>query len=200
MGRLHLFALSPAQRRILLFEDIENRIGKPGVMPELKRELVGSRQKTDEVRDQRQIGLEVGRSLNQNRPQPSRLAQQIETLKKAAQRRLAILQPAEMGDHLVDLGGKPETGCGGGNPVLLRRRVGETPKGQIEFHRVQLRGVILQEPLRRKLVRIKPRLPGRIRPAGCTNMQGHGAKYSLVGEVRSKSSTAKDATGAKEKP
>src|SRR5258708_11978650 len=144
MGRLHLFALSPAQRRILLFEDMENRIGKPRVMPELKRELVGVRQKTDEVRDQRQIGLEVGRSLNQDRSQFPRLPQKIEALQKVAQRRLAILQPAEMGDHLMDLGGKFETGCSSGNPILLRRSVGKTPKGKIELHRVQLRGVILQ--------------------------------------------------------
>src|SRR5258708_16297809 len=103
MGRLHLFALSPAQRRILLFEDIENRIGKPGVMPELKRELVGVRQKTGEVRDQRQIGLEVGRSLNQDRSQFPRLTQKIEALQKIAQLRLTILHPPEMYAQLHNL-------------------------------------------------------------------------------------------------
>src|SRR6266478_5547350 len=99
-------------------------------MTKLECKLVSSGQKTGEVRDQRQIGLEVGRGLNQNRPQPSRLTQKIEALQKIAQRRLAILQPAEMGDHLMDLGGKFEAGRGGGNPVLLRRCVGKTPKGK----------------------------------------------------------------------
>jgi len=78
-------------------------------MTKLKRKLIGSWQKSGEVGDQSQIGLEIGRSLNQNRPQfPT--SRRRSSFEEIAQRRLAILQPAEMGDHLMDLGGKPETG------------------------------------------------------------------------------------------
>src|SRR5690348_3517519 len=48
-----------------------------------------------------------------------------------------------------------------------------TSEGSIQLHRIELCGVVLQEAFGRAFLRKKCRLPARIRPAGCSNVQLH---------------------------
>src|ERR1051326_1501472 len=161
-GHNNLLALRPTQCCVLAFQDLVDRVCKPALMPELKGETVSLRQELRKHPQQIRIGFQIRRCLDQYRPQPSRLSHWLHALQKKPKRVVAILEPLEMRDRLMHLGGKFEIRRRHANPSSDRAGRWHPPKRGIQLHRIQPRGIELKKPLRRQLLRKERRFPTRV--------------------------------------
>src|ERR1700693_889819 len=76
-----------------------------------------------------------------------------------------------MSDDLVRFNAETKSGWGGVNPFLGSCFLQQLTKGEIDFNRIQLRGVVLQEFCLGELGWIKIGLPAWISPSRCSRIK-----------------------------
>ena len=116
-------------------------------MAKFKRELVRLRQQLDELTQERGIGLEVRRSLHQNRSQLARLPHGLHALQKKTQWISSVLQPFEMGNGLVHFRGKTEIRSRALDPAFDCACGRHPAESGVQFDRVELRGNGIMGPI-----------------------------------------------------
>ena len=133
-----------AQYRVGLF-------GEPARVAEFEcghgRRGAGKRRRGEEVGEQRGVGLEVWRKLEQHRPQLARGAHRFQHVDEPAGNLVAVAQAAEVGDALRGFEAEPEAGRRGREPSGQRRCRRKRAKGVVDLDRVELRRVVLQKAL-----------------------------------------------------
>ena len=167
----------------MLAQELVHLVAEPRRVPELEREPQVARQEVEEARQPLEVGLQVGRQLQEHRPQPARLPQRLQRAEEVLQRLAsAFLQPVPVGDRLVRLDREHEPGRRGLDPRrhrLLRRHVAE---GVVDLDAVQPAGVVPQEPRRRQVLRVEVGLPRRVRVARCPCVERrHGSSFRPPG-------------------
>src|SRR6202453_5301532 len=105
------------------------------------------------------------RHRKQHRPQLVRFPQRLDRIEESRGRLLRSVQALDVRDGLMRLHRELKMVARGFDPSTQERLAGQPAESEVDFYRIELSRVIAQEFLGSRLLRIKIRLPGRVRPA-----------------------------------
>jgi len=166
VGAFQLFTFCDAEGGIAALQNFVNFIGEPGFVPELESEPMEARDIGQEFAEQRGIGLQERRKLDEDDAELPCLLKRLEGFEKKAHGFAGIFEAKDVGDALVSLGTELETfGCG--VDPRIEAHVGDAAaEGVINFDGIELSGVVREKFCRGKLGRIKIGFPTCVSPSG----------------------------------
>ena len=149
LGRLEVVRGGDAEGRVMLPEDGVGFLREPRFVAELEGDA-GSRRGLEgrcgkEVRQAREVCLEVGRQLNKDDAKLAGCGRRLKRGEELRNKRMAIAQAAEVRDALWSLEGEAEAGRGLVEPTLELSWLKGRAEGVVDLDRGELGGVVLEE-------------------------------------------------------
>src|SRR5216684_1234061 len=159
VGRRLLVGLGQAERRLALTKDSVRFVGVPGRMAHLEGESESFRAKSKKVFEQRAIEFEVGRELNEDGAEVIAVVENAGDFQETFQGALAVAEPLNVGDLLVDLQGEAKAFRYALGPVQERALGGHAIETVIDFDCRELLRVEGEHFAVRKLLWVEAALP-----------------------------------------
>src|SRR5882672_11718085 len=128
-----------------------------------------ARQQRKKILQQRGIGFQIRRQLEQHRPQLACGSKRLNRRQEARNKVFGPLEPLDVRDHLMCLDTKTEMRWSLLNPVLDGAFFHQLPEGEVHLNRVKLRGVMAEKLFLREFGRVEVGLPCWISPPGSTD-------------------------------
>src|SRR6267378_3618557 len=157
--RCLLVGLGQTERRLVLAKNGVRFVGIPRRVTYLKGERESRRAKTEKVFQQRAIEFEVGRELNQDGAKVVAVVEDAGDFQKSFQSALAVAEPLNVRDFLVDLQGKAKALRYALGPVQKRALGGHAIETVIDLDCRELLGVEGEHFAVRKLLGVEATLP-----------------------------------------
>src|SRR5467141_885298 len=166
VGRCLLVGLRQAERGLVLTKNGVRFVGIPRRMAHLEGESESGRAKSKKIFQQRAIEFEVGRELNEDGSEVVAVVENAGDFQETFQGALAVAEPLNVGDLLVDLQGEAKTFWYALGPVQQRALGGHAIETVIDFDCRELLGVEGEHFAVRKLLGVEATLPLFVRVSG----------------------------------
>src|SRR5215471_18144902 len=132
-----LFRFCPAEGRVVLLQQLVNRVNQPRLVAEFERIAKVAREDGQERCKALLVAREVGWELEQNGTKPVGSAERVDGPEEDLGEFLRVLQAQDVSDALVSLGREQKTFLRSLDPVFQRAFSGQPAEGVVDLHAVE---------------------------------------------------------------